>query len=47
VTVDGATLVDHSAGHIGSREAAVLVQLLNDSLGSEAVRFYPGVGYAT
>jgi len=45
VTVDGDTLVDHSAGHIDSREAAVLVDLLNERLGSDALRFYPGVGY--
>ena len=45
VTVDGETLVDHSAGHISSREAAVLVDLLNRELGSDTIRFYPGVGY--
>jgi len=45
VTVDVDTLVDHSAGHISSREAAVLIGLLNERLGDENVRFYPGVGY--
>ncbi len=45
VTLDGETLVDHSAGNISDREAAVLVQLLNKELGSETIRFYPGVGY--
>lgn len=45
VTVDGDTLVDHSAGHIDTREAAVLVDLLNQELATDTLRFYPGVGY--
>ena len=45
VTVDGDRLADHSAGHISSAEAAVLIALLNDHLGSDSLRFYPGVGY--
>ncbi|MBM4032874.1 MAG: cofactor-independent phosphoglycerate mutase [Planctomycetes bacterium] len=45
VTVDGGTLVDHSAGHISNREAAVLIELLNARLGSPAIRFHQGVGY--
>ncbi|HUT37659.1 MAG TPA: cofactor-independent phosphoglycerate mutase [Planctomycetota bacterium] len=45
VTVDADTLVDHSAGHISTREAAVLVDLLSRELGDETIRFYPGVGY--
>jgi len=45
VTVDDEVLADHSAGHISNQEAAVLIDLLNEKLGSEAVRFYPGVGY--
>ena len=45
VTVDGDAMADHSAGHISNREAAVLVELLNEKLGSDTVRFYPGVGY--
>ncbi len=43
VTVDGDTLVDHSAGHIDTREAAVLVDLLNQELATDTLRFYPGV----
>jgi len=45
VTVDEGVMADHSAGHISSREAAVLIELLNEKLGGEGVRFYPGVGY--
>jgi len=45
VTIDGEILADHSAGHISNQEAAVLVGLLNEHLGSDSIRFYPGVGY--
>jgi len=45
VTVDGDTMADHSAGNISSNEAAVLVGLLNEQLGGDTLRFYPGVGY--
>jgi 2,3-bisphosphoglycerate-independent phosphoglycerate mutase len=36
---------DYSAGHIGDREAHALIEALNKGLGSEAIRFYPGVSY--
>ncbi|MFP4056957.1 MAG: cofactor-independent phosphoglycerate mutase [Candidatus Brocadiia bacterium] len=45
VTVDDEVLADHSAGHISTEEAAVLIDLLNQKLGSETIRFHPGVGY--
>ena len=46
VTVDGdEAMADHSAGHIATREAAVLIDLLNDRLATDDIRFYPGVGY--
>jgi 2,3-bisphosphoglycerate-independent phosphoglycerate mutase len=45
VTVDGDTLVDYSAGHIRSEEAARLIQHLDAALGSDGLRFYPGVQY--
>ena len=45
VTVDEGVMADHSAGHISTREAEVLIALLNERLGGEGVRFYPGVGY--
>lgn len=45
VTVDEGVMADHSAGHISSREAGVLIELLNEKLGGEGVRFHPGVGY--
>lgn len=45
VTVADELLADHSAGNISNQEAAVLVGILNDKLGSDTIRFYPGVGY--
>lgn len=41
----GDTLVDYSAGHISSAEGQALIEALEDKLGREGVRFYPGVGY--
>jgi 2,3-bisphosphoglycerate-independent phosphoglycerate mutase len=45
VTVDGDIMADHSAGRISTEEARVLVDLLQERLGSDSIRFYPGVGY--
>lgn len=38
-------MVDYSAGEISSPESAQLIKFLNESLGSEAFNFYPGVSY--
>ncbi|MDA8166088.1 MAG: cofactor-independent phosphoglycerate mutase [Desulfobacteraceae bacterium] len=39
------TMVDYSAGHIGTDEARELVLALERKLGGEGHRFYPGVSY--
>ncbi len=36
---------DYSAGHISTEEAREIIELINASLGSEQIRFYPGVSY--
>ena len=36
---------DYSSGHISTGEAQQLISALNESLGSDQVRFYPGVSY--
>jgi 2,3-bisphosphoglycerate-independent phosphoglycerate mutase len=36
---------DHSAGHISTEEAGKLIKDLNEQLGDEKFRFYPGVSY--
>ncbi len=39
------TMLDHSADKISTEEAAALVEALAAELGSEQMRFYPGVSY--
>ena len=45
VAVDEGKMWDYSAGHISTEEAQQLIGALNESLGSDAVKFYPGVSY--
>ena len=45
VTIRDGIMADHSAGHITSEEGAKFVEALNANLGSDRIRFYPGVGY--
>lgn len=40
-----AVMEDYSAGHISSEEAAILIRDINGKLGTDAIRFYPGVSY--
>lgn len=42
---DGLILTDYSAGHISSDEGRSLILALQESLGNEDFRFYPGVSY--
>ncbi len=36
---------DYSAGHITSEDATVLIETIDQSLGNESIRFFPGVSY--
>jgi 2,3-bisphosphoglycerate-independent phosphoglycerate mutase len=45
VTVAEGVMVDYSAGHIKSREAAVLVQSVREAMQDLPVRLYAGVSY--
>lgn len=45
VTALGDTLADYSAGHISSKEAAILIKFIDSNLGTERIKFYPGVSY--
>ena len=45
VTVSDGRMADYSAGHISSREASVLIDVLNTGLGSTTVKFFAGVSY--
>jgi len=45
VTVADEEMMDYSAGHIRTQEAEVLITALEERFGSDALRFYAGVGY--
>jgi 2,3-bisphosphoglycerate-independent phosphoglycerate mutase len=45
VNVSDGKMRDYSAGHITSDEAKEIIATLNEKLGSDAVRFFPGVSY--
>ncbi|OHB81879.1 MAG: cofactor-independent phosphoglycerate mutase [Planctomycetes bacterium RBG_16_64_12] len=45
VTIENQRMRDFTAGHISSDEAAELIAALQEALGSDHLRFYPGVSY--
>jgi 2,3-bisphosphoglycerate-independent phosphoglycerate mutase len=45
VTIADGQMVDFAAGHISNDEATVLVETLEQSIGSEEFRFYSGTSY--
>lgn len=45
VCIEGDLLKNHSAGHIRTEEADLLIRSLNWALGSDRIRFYTGVSY--
>ncbi len=45
VTVEDGVMIDYSAGHITSEEAAELITSVDAELGADGFRFYPGVSY--
>ncbi len=45
VTIVDNEMADFSAGHISTGEATVLVKALQNSIGSDEFRFYPGASY--
>jgi 2,3-bisphosphoglycerate-independent phosphoglycerate mutase len=45
VSVIDGKMKSYSAGYISNEESAELIKALNDSLGDDSVRFYPGVSY--
>lgn len=45
VTVFDDVLVDYSAGHISNKESAALIKFIDEKLGRDNIRFYPGVSY--
>lgn len=45
ITADKGCIVDYSGGHISDREAKELIRFLDQKLGTESIKFYPGVSY--
>lgn len=45
ITASDDIVADYSAGHISNRESKELIKFLNEKLGTESIRFYPGVSY--
>lgn len=45
VTIVDDKMFDHSAGHISTEEATLLIGELDEQLGNERIQFYPGVSY--
>ncbi len=45
VCIEDGKIKNHSAGHIGTEEAATLIRFLQRELGDEGLLLYPGVSY--
>ncbi len=45
ITVSNEHIADHSAGHITSEEAKELIKAVDSQLGTDDLRFYPGISY--
>lgn len=45
ITTDGEHIVDYSAGEITSEEGAELIRVIQERLGTQQIKFYPGVSY--
>ncbi len=45
ITIEDDTIINHSGGHISTKEATELIVFLNEKLGDENIKFYPGVSY--
>ncbi|MDR2683571.1 MAG: cofactor-independent phosphoglycerate mutase [Dysgonamonadaceae bacterium] len=45
ICIENGTIKNHSAGHISTEEAGILIRSLNDTLAGSDARFFPGVSY--
>ena len=45
VNVSDGKMQDYSAGHISTTKRKLIIKALNEKLGSDEVKFYPGVSY--
>ena len=45
ICIEDGKIKNHSAGHISNEEAYELIHFLNEKLGSDIVKFFPGISY--
>lgn len=45
ITATNDVMADYSAGHIKDKEAEGIIKSINEKLGSDSIRFYPGKSY--
>jgi len=45
ICIENEKIKNHSAGHISTEEASLLIDFLNKEMASDEIRFYPGVSY--
>ncbi|MDR1764234.1 MAG: cofactor-independent phosphoglycerate mutase [Dysgonamonadaceae bacterium] len=45
ICVENGLIKNHSAGHISTEEAAVLIRFLDEKLGNDRLQLFPGVSY--
>ncbi|MDR3339806.1 MAG: cofactor-independent phosphoglycerate mutase [Candidatus Symbiothrix sp.] len=45
ICIENGKIKNHSAGHISNEEAHILIRFLNERLGDDRLRFFPGVSY--
>lgn len=45
ITANSDTMADYSAGHIAEEESKILMEHINDKLGSDRIKFYHGKSY--
>jgi 2,3-bisphosphoglycerate-independent phosphoglycerate mutase len=45
ICIENGLIKNHSAGHISTDEATELIEFLNNAIGSDCIKFFPGVSY--
>ncbi|MDR3218796.1 MAG: cofactor-independent phosphoglycerate mutase [Dysgonamonadaceae bacterium] len=45
ICIENGKIKNHSGGHISNEEAHILIRFLNEHLGDDRLRFFPGVSY--
>lgn len=45
ICIENNKIKNHSSGHISSEEASELIKAVNNALGNDEIKFYPGISY--